>query len=251
MRSTKGWLMNFKHTQVFIIKNNKIEEIWKRDRAGPSLIWKGKRNLYDCNFRERFCFYQKKESCFPLEGRSLDSLLLVLGLSGSLVLSLLLKGWFGKLTGVEGEIAASDISDWLNISGTSEVSEETSSDGTIDLELFHDNGAGKAQNLWHLLADLVKSLLVQENVLVELVLNLSLGPGLLLGLGSFGLVGLSALWGARTFIFGRLLCFSLYPCKKLLERFSKKRSRSQPRQTRRTLSDITLTILVCRSDEVY
>ena len=59
------------------------------------------------------------------------------------------------------------------------------------------------------MADLVKSLLVEEDILVELVLNLGLGPGLLLGLGSLGLLGLRALGRGRALIFGRLLCFSL------------------------------------------
>jgi len=90
------------------------------------------------------------------------------------------------------------------------VSEETSGNGTINLELFHDDGAGEAENLGHLLADLIEALLVQEDIVVELVLDLGFGPGLLLGLGTLGFVGLRALGGRRTLIFSRcLLCFSL------------------------------------------
>ena len=59
------------------------------------------------------------------------------------------------------------------------------------------------------MTDFGESLLVQEDVGVELVLDLGLGPGLLLSLGSLALGGLSALGGARALIFGRLLCFSL------------------------------------------
>jgi len=51
------------------------------------------------------------------------------------------------------------------------------------------------------LADLVEALLVQEDIVVELVLDLGFGPGLLLGLGSLGFGGLRALGGGRTLIF--------------------------------------------------
>ena len=88
--------------------------------------------------------------------------------------------------------------------------EESSGDSAINLELLHDDGARQAENLGDLSADLVKALLVQEDVLVELVLYLCLGPGLLLGLDSLGFTGLSAFGSARTLIFYRLLCFSLY-----------------------------------------
>ena len=138
----------------------------------------------------------------------LDSLLL--GGSGGLFLSLLLEGRLGVLTRVEREVGASDVADWLNFSRAGHVSEETSGDRSINLELFHDDGASNAENLGHLRADLVEALLIKEDVVVELVLNLGLGPGLLLCLGSLGLVGLSALRGTRTLIFCRLLCFSLH-----------------------------------------
>ena len=90
------------------------------------------------------------------------------------------------------------------------MSEKTSGDRSINLELFHDDGASEAKNLWHLRADLVEALLVQEDIVVELVLDLSLGPGLLLCLGTLAFVSLSALGGARTLIFCRLLSFSLF-----------------------------------------
>ena len=70
-------------------------------------------------------------------------------------------------------------------------------------DFYLDGRAGASE------ADLVEALLVEEDIVVELILNLGLGPGLLLGLGSLGLVGLGALRGTRALIFGRLLCFSL------------------------------------------
>ena len=138
----------------------------------------------------------------------LDSLLL--GSGGSFFLGLLLEGRLGESSREEREARAADISDRLDLSRASQVRNETSGDRSINLELFHDDGAGNAENLGHLRADLVKALLIKEDVVVELVLNLGLGPGLLLCLGSLGLVGLSALRGTRTLIFCRLLCFSLH-----------------------------------------
>ena len=79
--------------------------------------------------------------------------------------------------------------------------DKASCNGTINLELFHDDGAGNAENLWQLLADLVESLLVEEDILIELVLYLGLGPGLLLCLSSLGFVSLSALGGASSLVF--------------------------------------------------
>ena len=80
---------------------------------------------------------------------------------------------------------------------------EASRDSTINLELFHDRGAGEAENLGHLGADLVEALLVEEDFVVHDVLDLGLGPGLLLGLGTLGFLGLRALCGRRSLIFGR------------------------------------------------
>ena len=143
--------------------------------------------------------------------RLLDSLLSLLGLLslGGLLFGSLLLGGLGKLTPVEREVGAGNIADWEDITGASQVSEDGPGDRSINLELFHDDRAGDAENLGHLGADLVKTLLIEEDIVVELVLNLGLGPGLLLCLGSLALVSLSALGGARALIFYRLLCFSL------------------------------------------
>ena len=80
--------------------------------------------------------------------------------------------------------------------------EEHSDERSVNLELLHHNGAREAKNLGHFRADFVEALLVQEDLLVELVLDLGLGPGLLLRLGSLGLLGLRALSGRRSLIFG-------------------------------------------------
>ena len=118
--------------------------------------------------------------------RLLDSLLSLLGLLsfGSLVCGSLLLGGHGKFTPVEREIRAGDVADWENITGARQVSHESPGNRSINLELFHDDGASEAENLGHLRADLVESLLVEEHIVVELVLDLGLGPGLLLSLGS-------------------------------------------------------------------
>ena len=112
----------------------------------------------------------------------LDSLLL--GGGGGLFLSLLLEGRLCKSSRVEREVRAGDVSNWLDFSSAGDMSEKTSGDRSINLELFHDDGASEAENLGHLRADLVESLLVKEHIVVELVLDLGLGPGLLLSLGS-------------------------------------------------------------------
>ena len=129
------------------------------------------------------------------------SLLLLVG-SSFLFLSLLLKSRFGLDAGVEREVVASNITNGLDLSSLSKVPEESPGDRSINLELFHDGRASEAQNLGHFGADLVEALLVEEDLIVELVLDLGLGPGLLLGLGALRLLGLSALGSGRSLIFG-------------------------------------------------
>ena len=79
--------------------------------------------------------------------------------------------------------------------------EQSPADRSVNLELLHDNTASEAKNLGHLRADFVEALLVEEDLIVELVLYLGLGPGLLLGLGALGLLSLRAFGGRRTLIF--------------------------------------------------
>ena len=158
-----------------------------------------------------FVTLEKEFACGGKESgalcRALDSLLL--GSGGSLFLGLLLEGRLGKSSSEETKVGAADIANWLDLSGAGQMRDQSSSDRSINLELFHDDGAGNAKNLGQLGADLIKTLLIEEDIVVELVLNLGLGPGLLLCLGTLGFVSLSALRGARTLIFYRLLCFSL------------------------------------------
>ena len=140
--------------------------------------------------------------------KQLDSLLL--GGSGSLLLGLLLQGGLGELAGVEREVRAADIADGLDVARAGHDADEGAGSRSINLELFHDDGARDAENLGQFRADLVESLLVEEHIVVELVLDLGLGPGLLLSLSSLGLLGLRTLRGGLPLIFGRLLCFSLH-----------------------------------------
>lgn len=98
-----------------------------------------------------------------------------------------------------------------------ELFNESSSDGAVHLELLHKAGAGNDQNLGDFLATFLEALLIKENIVVKLVFNLNLGPGLLLSFtallaGSF-LLGLRALGGGSTCIFTTLLLFGL-PDKK-------------------------------------
>lgn len=72
------------------------------------------------------------------------------------------------------------------------VADEGACDRAVYLELFTERGAGDAKNFCHFLRNLLVALLVKEDVVVELVLDLDLGPGLLLRLG-FTLLGLSSL----------------------------------------------------------
>ena len=125
--------------------------------------------------------------------KQLDSLLL--GGGGSLLLGLLLESGLGLDSSVEGEGGVGDVTDSLDFASAGHVPDEASGDRSIYLELFHDDGAGEAENLRHLLADFVESLLLQEHIVVELILDLGLGPGLLLCLGSLSLLRLGALGG--------------------------------------------------------
>ena len=55
------------------------------------------------------------------------------------------------------------------------VDDETSN-GSVNLELLAENGSGDAKNLWDFVAELLEALLVEEDFIVQLVLNLDLGP---------------------------------------------------------------------------
>ena len=63
---------------------------------------------------------------------------------------------------------------------TCEVADESTRDGTIDLEFFAKDSASDAKNLLALGGDLVVPPLVEEDFIVKLVLDLNLGPALLI-----------------------------------------------------------------------
>ena len=171
--------------------------------GGACDVWFEKGDFY-ATLEKEFASSEEKNPAVGAQGWQLDSLLLIcFGSGGCLILGLLIKGRRGESSRVEGEVRAADVTDWLDISGACKMHEQSSGNSSINLELFHDDWTREAENLGHFCADLVESLLVQEDVLVELVLNLGLGPGLLLCLGSLQLVSLGALGGARTLIFSR------------------------------------------------
>ena len=76
------------------------------------------------------------------------------------------------------------VSNASDFSSGGQFFDEGSCYGSVDLELFTQDGASDHEDLGNLSANLFKSLLIQEHVVVELVLDLGLSPGLLLGLGS-------------------------------------------------------------------
>ena len=94
------------------------------------------------------------------------------------------------------------VADTTNHVFGSKISDESTSDRSINLELFAEDATGDAENLRDLLGDLVVPLLIEEHVVVKLILYLDLGPALFLGLSSFCLVGLGALGGTLASVFG-------------------------------------------------
>ena len=69
----------------------------------------------------------------------LDSLLLLLGEGGGLILCFLLEGRLGKFATVEREVGGVNISYLLDLTGLAQVLEEGSGDRSIYLELFHND----------------------------------------------------------------------------------------------------------------
>ena len=139
-------------------------------------------------------------------------LLFVLVGGGSGFLSSLLDGALGLNTGEKVELGGR-VTDTSDSALLGELLNEGTGNGAIDLELFHEGGAGHNQDLGDFLADLSEALLIKENIGVELVLNLNLGPGLLFGatfLSTSGLLGgLRALSGGLTCVFTTLLLLGL------------------------------------------
>ena len=56
-------------------------------------------------------------------------------------------------------------------------------DRAINFKLVHHSGTGDAENFGDFTCDFSPALFIEENIVVELVLYLDLGPGLFLRLG--------------------------------------------------------------------
>ena len=82
-----------------------------------------------------------------------------------------------------------------------EVSEHTSGNGSVHLELVNNGGNSQCQNLRCLLCDSLVGFLVNEDSIVQLILYLYFSPTLLLWLTALGTLGRSAfLVGSLAFI---------------------------------------------------
>ena len=108
--------------------------------------------------------------------------LLLLGVEGGLVGGGLLESRLGVHAGekVPGRVG---VSNSLDESLGMEISEEGTSDRSVNLELLAESGSGDTEDLGDVLGQLVVSVLVEEDFVVKLILDLNFGPGLLLGLG--------------------------------------------------------------------
>lgn len=113
------------------------------------------------------------------------SLLSLLGLSISLSFFGfdLLSSSLSLLASVEVE-GVVGITDAHDVSASSHVVDEGTSNGAGNLELLNKKGSGDAEDLGDLLEHSLVLLIIEEDSVVKLFLNLGLGPGLLLGLGA-------------------------------------------------------------------
>ena len=115
------------------------------------------------------------------------------------------------------------IANWNNKATGSHVLDESTSNGASDLELFAEDGSGDAKDLRNFLDHSFVLLLVEEDGVVKLLLNLGLGPGLLLGLGTLGALTLCSLRilgrGLAGILTRDLLLLSLYINKQLVAIF--------------------------------
>jgi len=76
------------------------------------------------------------------------------------------------------------ITDLLDFASFSHVLDEGTSNGAGNLELFAKNGSGDAKDLGDLLVHSLVLLIIEEDSVIKLLLDLGLGPGLLLCLGT-------------------------------------------------------------------
>ena len=103
------------------------------------------------------------------------SLCLILGGSGGGFISSLLESCLGgdSLIEIEGRVL---LSNWLDQLFSGKILDQSSGDGTTNLELFTENGSGNAEDLWDLLDHSLVLLLIQEYGVVKLLLYLGLCP---------------------------------------------------------------------------
>ena len=138
------------------------------------------------------------------------ALLVLLGSSSGL-LSSLLQSALSLSAGVEIELSGV-FADGLDSASISKLLDEGAGNGSVNLELFHEGGAGDNEDFGDFLAHLEVALLIEENIVVELVLDLNLGPGLLFGtflLSTTLLGGLRAFGGGLSCVFTTLLLLGL------------------------------------------
>ena len=57
-----------------------------------------------------------------------------------------------------------------------EVVDQETGNGSVNLELLAEDGSGDAQDFGDFVGELLVSLLIEEDFIVELVLDLDLGP---------------------------------------------------------------------------
>ena len=107
------------------------------------------------------------------------SLLVFLGLSGG-IFSSLFSGTLGLSSSHKVELGVLG-TDGFELSLLVEISDEGSGNGSVDLELLAQDSAGDAKDLWDFVAEFLVSTFVKEDFVVKLILDLHLGPGLLLG----------------------------------------------------------------------
>ena len=134
--------------------------------------------------------------------------LLLIGGFGSFIFESL-GGGFGLSSLVEIETAVL-CADWDQKLSRVQVLDESTSNGTTDLEFFAKNGSGDTENFWNLLKHLFKISLLEEHSVIKLFLNLDLSPTLLLSF-SFSCCLLFGHLGALGLPFSRVfradLCF--------------------------------------------
>ena len=89
------------------------------------------------------------------------------------------------------------------------ISDHTSCDGTVDLELVDQFGDSDSEELGCLLGDSLVSLRIEEHGIVKLFIFLDLDPAILLGLFTCTLSRLSSSLAAFALIFSCILALRI------------------------------------------